>query len=185
MHRNSQKRIYIPGRPYFITTVTKNRVPFFENDFLCELFVLHLEYCRHRFGLEILGYKINPEHNHLLFSVGGSFTISDVMRSLKTNFSREANRMLGFSYDSGDVESDVESRRRRFETSPSMKSRIRDFIKSEKICNHNFPKFHWQKSFHDHYIRDEKDLHFHLKYLEEQWIQHKLSENKWCYTRWI
>jgi len=48
--------------------------------------------------------------------------------------------------------------------------------------SHQFPEFKWQKSFHDHLIRDERDLLNHLNYIEIQWLKHELGENKWCFT---
>lgn len=40
-----------------------------------------------------------------------------------------------------------------------------------------FPKFKWQKSFHDHYIRNEKDFDEHLKYIYNNPIKHKVADS--------
>lgn len=65
-HRNSQKRIHTRDKIYFITTNTKDRYPYFEEDVLCNLLVLHLELCVLLYYINIYAYKINPEHVHLL-----------------------------------------------------------------------------------------------------------------------
>jgi len=42
---------------------------------------------------------------------------------------------------------------------------------------YDLPKFKWQKSFHDHVIRNEKDLEKHYNYTVNNYIKHKLPEN--------
>ena len=92
-HRNSQKRIYIKGGIYFITTNTRERFPFFENDLLCEVMVNQIEFCKRNYEIDMYAYKINPDHLHLLFSVGNQFTISDVMFSLKKQTAHGINQI--------------------------------------------------------------------------------------------
>lgn len=43
------------------------------------------------------------------------------------------------------------------------------------------PKFKWQKSFHDHIIRNEKDFNNHWNYTMYNYLKHNLPEN-WKYT---
>jgi len=38
--------------------------------------------------------------------------------------------------------------------------------------NHKFPKFRWEKSYHDHYIRNHKDFEEHLKYIYDNPAKH-------------
>jgi len=40
------------------------------------------------------------------------------------------------------------------------------------------PKFKWQKSFHDHYIRNKDDFDKHLQYIYNNPIKHKISNAK-------
>ncbi|KQC10078.1 MAG: hypothetical protein APR54_12325 [Candidatus Cloacimonas sp. SDB] len=47
--------------------------------------------------------------------------------------------------------------------------------------HHNFPKFKWQKSFHDHIIRNQKDLANHWNYTMYNYAKHGLPED-WQYT---
>ena len=50
-----------------------------------------------------------------------------------------------------------------------------------------FPKFHWQKSFHDHYIRNHIDFEAHLKYIADNPFKHQIpnAENyKYIFTNY-
>ena len=47
--------------------------------------------------------------------------------------------------------------------------------------NLHHPKFKWQKSFHDHIIRDENDFNDHWNYTMYNYLKHNLPEN-WKYT---
>ncbi|MFA5188727.1 MAG: hypothetical protein WC460_05185 [Patescibacteria group bacterium] len=50
-----------------------------------------------------------------------------------------------------------------------------------------FPKFHWEKSFHDHYIRNSKDFDEHVKYIYNNPVKHKIPdpENyKYVFTKY-
>ena len=140
LHRNSQKRYYIDDAIYFITTNTYNGYPYFKIDILCELFVCEIETYSRINKFEIHGYKINPEHIHLLIQPYGKYNYSEITRLLKSNFARNANRVLGYE------------------------------------------KFKWQSSFYDHIIRNDFDYLQHLKYIQNQWIKHKLPSNKWCWV---
>lgn len=168
MYRNSQKRIYIKGGIYFITTNTKERYPFFDNGLFCEVLNHQIEFCKRKYEIDLYAYKINPDHIHLLFSVGDRFTISDAMFSLKKQTAHSINQILGYV---DIVENQFNLELYRFISS------------SKKRMGLERPvfKFHWQHSFHDHYIRDEKDLYFHIEYIRKQHIRHSLLENKWLF----
>ena len=45
----------------------------------------------------------------------------------------------------------------------------------------NFPKFKWQKSFHDHIIRNKRDYDNHWNYTMYNFRKHGLPDN-WKYT---
>lgn len=150
-HRNSQKRIYIQNGIYFITTNTKDKFPYFDEDIFCELIIHQLEFCKKMYEINLHAYKINPDHLHLLFTVGNKYTISDVMFSLKKQSAHGINQILGYV--------DLIKSKNNVEWVEKLSKWKTDF---EKIFDKNnlLPKFHWQKSFHDHYIKDEKDLFF-------------------------
>ncbi len=96
MHRNSQKRYYIKNAVYFVTTNTHNRVKYFHDEILCDLLVEDLWETQRLKCFNIFAYKINPEHMHALIQPRGRDSYSEIMRSFKTNFSRNANRVMGF-----------------------------------------------------------------------------------------
>jgi REP element-mobilizing transposase RayT len=96
MHRNSQKRYIIENAVYFITTNTHNRIEYFHESLLCDLLVEDLWETQRLKYFNIFAYKINPEHMHALIQPGGKDSYSEIMRSFKTNFSRNANRVMGF-----------------------------------------------------------------------------------------
>ncbi len=194
LHKNSQKRIYFPGAVYFITTVTKYRVPFFSETILCKLFIAELKLCKELKKFHLLGFVIMPDHVHLLIYPDDQCDISEIMRSLKTNFSRNVNVILNAApegavtsqYTAGAVTSQYTAGA---VTSPRLLQGIslyhHDVIlpKYKKLFyqkyggQYLFPKFQWQKSFFDHIIRDEKDLFAHLEYIWHNSEKHGLTEN--------
>ncbi|MGB8983510.1 MAG: transposase, partial [Anaerolineales bacterium] len=90
-------RYYIPGSAVFITQVVQDRKPVFHdpqcmnllNEILCNVRQLH--------PFTILGYGFLPEHFHIIIQPTGGSTFSDIMHSLKPNFTREYKRLLGLS----------------------------------------------------------------------------------------
>ncbi|MDH5721524.1 MAG: transposase [Spirochaetia bacterium] len=190
-HKNSQKRIYFNGAVYFITFNTLKNFPYFDEDILCRLFIKELNFCQKYQHFEIIAYKINPEHIHLLIKPKGKYNYSQIMGAIKRNFARDANRLIS-PVNSHDVEGDDPDRRLQHhgtrhhqpENFIKYRKRIDKFIKSHKphFQKINLPKFKWQKSFHDHYIRDEIDFFNHVAYIKRQHIKHNLSANKWVYV---
>jgi REP element-mobilizing transposase RayT len=169
LHRNSQKRIYVNGGIYFITTNTCDSYPYFEYDILCDLFVEELSLCREVKTFELYAYKINPEHVHLLLQPGKRFNVSKIMQAVKKNFSQDSNKLLGH-------EPNAEG------TNSNSRLRCVDLSKYRGKIKGKIPKFKWQKSYHDHIIRSRQDFYNHLKYIQNQWIKHDLPENKYCFV---
>ncbi|MGB2868381.1 MAG: transposase [Bacteroidota bacterium] len=200
-----RKRFYEPEATYFITSVTHRRCRFFIEPILAELFVQDLWFAVELKQLDLYGYTVLPNHVHLLFEPLGEPNCSEIMRSLKTNFSRDANDILLGRMDhlpkqsagdvvpaqlggdvapmqpAGDVApmqpaGDVAPRPlRRYEehwinTVPPL---YRRFIQNNRSNLKNKP-FRWQKSFHDHIIRDERDYDNHLEYIYENAVRHHL-----------
>ena len=93
-HRNSQKRIYIKNAIYFITTNTFEAYTFFEEDIFCDLFVKDLNYCQNIKPFKIYGYKVNPDHIHLLIKPTGQYNYSEIMQNLKRVSSLHINQII-------------------------------------------------------------------------------------------
>ncbi|MFA6410227.1 MAG: transposase [Candidatus Buchananbacteria bacterium] len=180
LHRNSQKRIYFPGAVYFITIVVQARLPFFKEEIFCDLLIEDLKFCKELKKFELYGFVILPDHIHLLIKPGYKFNISKIIQSIKKEFSRDINRILNCE---GAI---PESRLRGHQYShyynknfsvPNFFKYKSQFIKKYRQNQFQFSEFRWQKSFHDHLIRHEKDLNYHLRYIWLNPQKHKIVNN--------
>jgi len=86
-----------PDVPYFITTVTKDRTPLFQNPRLCRILLVTIEYYKTLFDYVVYGYCLMPDHLHLLLIPQGSFTISFIMKMIKGSFAGKVNKLQGTS----------------------------------------------------------------------------------------
>jgi putative transposase len=91
------RRYYIPGSAVFITQVVQDREPVFRDSdqviFLLE--ILRNVKTLHPFSM--LGYTVLPDHFHILLQPAGESNFSEIMHSLKTNFTREYKKRLGLT----------------------------------------------------------------------------------------
>ena len=169
MHRNSQLRYYNRDYIYFITTNTYARFPFFTDDTICKLFIEELNLCKQVKQFKLYAFNILHDHVHLLLRPCEKYNVSQVMKSLKENFSRDVNRIIvpGI-YRDNSSSSETSTSRLRINTF------IKMFSNSSLFCN--LPKFKLQRSFHDHIIRDEEDFGSHYHYTVYNHIKHKYSK---------
>ncbi len=202
MHKNSQKRFYEDGSIYFITSKALNNYPYFKENILCDLFIEELRLCKKLKGFELYAFCLNHDHFHLLIKPNEEFNISKIMKSFKENFSRDANKIINnnagetstsrLQYDYVSIDqSCLQGNNKLIDQCRIQELEFKKFDKivnnlksrfSEKHTNnHSFPKFQWQKSFHDHVIRNEKDFLEHLKYTEYNFQKHDFPKN-WKYT---
>ncbi|MFH0833848.1 MAG: transposase [Patescibacteria group bacterium] len=182
-HRNSQKRIYDDEFTYSVVVATADRVPFFREEILCKLWTRELQICKNLKQFELYAFCLNYDHFHLLLNPREA-NLSEIMRSLKTNFSRNANRILGFSKMFEGISSEkARSRDLAFgvlEDFATIKILRKKFI--EKYGKQSpFPKFKWQKSFHDHFTRDDRDFENQSNYVIFNYLKHSLPKD-WKYT---
>ena len=89
-------RIYIPYAAYFITTNPKDRIAYFEEDEFIKILSYSIEECTRLKNANLIGYKINPEHIHLVVQVKDTFNISEVMHSIKRVSSDRINQILAY-----------------------------------------------------------------------------------------
>jgi putative transposase len=167
MDKHLSKRIITNGDIYFITCVTKDRFSFFKEKWLCEFWIEELKFCRQLKNFELHAFCLLPDHFHLLIQPSNQANISEIMRSFKTNFSRNANVLMRYTQ--------ARSRDRAY------KQRIEIWREKCQINKKRIPKFQWQKSYHDHVIRDDKDLSRHFDYTELNFTKHGLPDN-WKYS---
>jgi REP element-mobilizing transposase RayT len=209
-HRNSQKRIYIPDAAYFITVKTLGNYPYFKDGIFCDLFVEQLRVCKRLKEFELYGWFLGYDHFHLVIRPIGEWNYSEIMFSIKKQFSHNVNIVMGFNPFSAPVPTnarpsqippkagnrlpafggdDSSGSRLRPEfqkfapdihrlDSSIVRARIRFILKYDD--RNPFPKFRWQESFRDHYIRGESDLRNNLWYIMNNPIKHKLPKN-WPY----
>ena len=76
-----------PNTFHYVTTVCFNRVPVFQSDSACELFIDALEQTRTHCSFKLVGYLVMPDHVHLIVNPINR-NISVVMRRLKSTSAR-------------------------------------------------------------------------------------------------
>lgn len=87
------KHYHQKNTPYFITTVTKNRVEIFNDKLACQLFTTYLIYYKFKCCYNIKAFVIMPDHIHLILQPLGEDNISDIMKKLKASFSITYNKL--------------------------------------------------------------------------------------------
>ena len=196
----SRKRIYQQGTTYFVTTVTHNRSPFFQDLHFAELFVRDLSFAQSLKLFDLYGYAVLPNHAHLLLAPLGQSNISDIAGTIKRNVSRDINCLIkGRPFirnitNPFHLAADDSNRRLRgnfgitredhphinFETYTRHFSALEDIrqrFMATKVPNQSSPQFKWQKSFHDHIIRDARDYDNHVAYIYNNAAKHHLVED--------
>lgn len=187
LHRNSQRRIYFDDAIYFVTSTTYNRYPFFKERIFCDVFIENLRLCEKIKGFKLYGWFLGYDHFHLLIKPNDEFNYSKVMQFLKRNFSRNINFIMGdnkndeLKYEGANDHSHL---RDIIINKFVIKKFILKFRFKIKYLNKNpFPIFRWQKSYHDHVIRDESDFDNHIQYIQHNPIKHGLPDDwKYIYT---
>jgi REP element-mobilizing transposase RayT len=179
-HRNSQKRIYFEDAEYFITSNTFNWYPYFKEPIFCDLFVENLRLCKRLRGFVLYAWFLECDHFHLLLRPSDECNISNVMHFLKRNISRDINFVIGYNkYDNTHFEGADHDPRLQWLNKSKWIFKFRFKI---KYLNKNpFPKFRWQKSYQDHYIRNDDDFGYHVGYIAYNPIKHGLPDN-WPYV---
>lgn len=166
MHRNSQKRIIEPIGIYFITTNTYERFPFFRATIFCELFIEELKVCKKVKDFELYAFCVLYDHIHLLLKPNEHENISKIMKFLKENFSRDANKIIVGNITEGDTAPC------RLHIQSVLKILSHQFLSFTQSHRFEIPEFKWQKSFHDHIIRNEKDFEYHWNYTSYNFDKH-------------
>ncbi len=91
------RRYYIPGRAVFITQVVQYRGPVFRDPKVVLLLRQTLNNVSDLHPFSILGYVFLPDHFHFIIQPTSESNFSDVMHSLKPNFTKEFKKMIGLS----------------------------------------------------------------------------------------
>jgi REP-associated tyrosine transposase len=91
------RRYYIPGSAVFITQVVHDRRPVFRDSENVSLLREILGNVKELHPFVMLGYVFLFEHFHVVIQPTGKSNFSDIMHSLKMNFTREYKKLLGLS----------------------------------------------------------------------------------------
>lgn len=90
------KRYYIPDAIVFITQVVQDRKPVFAHTAHLKLLRKILNQVKILYPFKMWGYAFLPDHFHMLIQPQPPVTFSQIMHSLKTNFTREYKRTVKF-----------------------------------------------------------------------------------------
>ena len=176
-HRNSQKRIYLPGAVYFCTATTLCRCRYFDDPLLREIVAAEIEKCRLYHEFHLSGYAIMPDHIHIMFQPGTGENVSGIMHFIKRHSSRNINIVRGYKkpliagHESA-IEGEVGQPRLQWREWDTYIMECRDLYLKKHGPGHEKIPFQWQKSYHDHYIRDETDFDRHMRYIQYQQQHH-------------
>ena len=89
------RRYYSPGSAVFITQVIHDRKPVFHDSRSLGLLLEILDNVKQLHPFALLGYGFLPDHFHMIIQPTGESNFSDIMHSLKPNFTREYKKMMG------------------------------------------------------------------------------------------
>ena len=188
-HRNSQKRFYGADKIYFIITAVDKRFPFFKENLFCELFIDNLRLCKGLKGFRLYAFNVIFDHIHLLLQTGEKYNISQVIFSIKKQFSHDVNRIIGKNKSYANINEGEQTFVRLHGDEIAVVNKYqnavqklhKEFIKKQGYTQINTPLFRWQKSFHDHVIRGENDFNYHYNYTVNNHAKHGLPDD-WPYT---
>jgi putative transposase len=88
-------RYYIPGAAVFITQVVEGRQPIFRDPELIALLRLTLRTVKTFHPFSMLGYVFLPDHFHMIIQPEKESNFSQVMHSLKTNYTKAYKTIKG------------------------------------------------------------------------------------------
>jgi len=91
------RRYYIPGAAVFITQVVEGREHVFRSPENVELLRSVLKRVKQLHPFTMLGYVFLPDHFHMIIQSTGESNFSDIMHSLKPNFTKAYKKRLGLS----------------------------------------------------------------------------------------
>jgi putative transposase len=88
-------RYYIPGAAVFITQVVQDRRPVFRSPQMVELLRSTLRTVKELHPFTMLAYVFLPDHFHILIQPTGESNFSQIMHSLKPNFTKAYKGFTG------------------------------------------------------------------------------------------
>jgi putative transposase len=155
------RRFYVPGSTVFLTVVTYQRIPLFENPENVQCLRRSLKTVQASMPFEFLAGVVMPEHLHFLWT----------MPEGDSNYSKRIGRMKVLFTQALRGEDYV----------PEAISRSRQKHRESDV---------WQRRFWEHTIRDERDFQNHCDYLHANPVKHGLAQcpHEWelsSFHRWV
>jgi putative transposase len=89
-------RYYIPGQVVFITQTVNSRQPVFQNSEMIFLLKEIFQNDKEIHPFNMLAYVFLPDHFHVLFQPSGKCNFSQIMHSIKRNFTVAYKRSTNF-----------------------------------------------------------------------------------------
>lgn len=157
----SQKRMYVDGVIYFVTSRTFDHKKIFIDDFACRLFLEVLDYYHKRMKFRLYAFNVLPTHVHKLILPRGKYNISEINHRIKGSFAKKYLEYLR-NHDKclRNHKGSVTERRIVSQISVGEPSWFaigkRRRIRINPI---------WQKSFHDRIIRSDEELYNTIDYI--------------------
>jgi len=87
-------RVSLAYNAYFVTTVTQNRIPYFQNFYCARLLVTEMRRLHEENQLASLAWVIMPDHLHWLFQLQENQSLSQIVRLLKGRSAHRVNHYL-------------------------------------------------------------------------------------------
>jgi REP element-mobilizing transposase RayT len=93
-HNLRKGRCSESGRIYLVTTVTRDRIPWFHDLLIARRVVQALLETHHRGWCETLAYVVMPDHLHWLLVLGDNQTLSNVVGGVKSVCAHRIGRCI-------------------------------------------------------------------------------------------
>jgi putative transposase len=91
------RRYYMPNSIVFITQVVDGRQPVFQHKPHLDLLLATIRQAKERYPFRMLGYVFLPDHFHLLIQPREPVTHSQVMHSIKPNYTKAYKQEIGIT----------------------------------------------------------------------------------------
>jgi len=180
----SQRRIFVDGAIYFVTSRTFDHYPLFKSDYYCRLFLTVLDSCRKKLKFELFAFAVMPDHVHLLIRPNSRNSVSDTVRHIKGRFARLVNlaaatedEFLGCG-NGGDNQCYTPFGGEEFILADEKHkpNAGEEFILAEGRI--------WQRSFYDRIIRCDRHLSNTINYIDNNAVRHRLVDDpiNWLYS---
>jgi REP element-mobilizing transposase RayT len=88
-------RVSAPFHYYFVTVVTRDRIPYFTDFYLARELINSMRYFHEQNFINSLSWVLMPDHLHWLFQLADGLDLSEFVRRLKGKSSRLLNEQLG------------------------------------------------------------------------------------------